>query len=304
MLKKFIPEPYLTALTQNINHNLINEIRFRSFKPVVVYVAGKPYFLSQNGATVNSKDALICDKQVLEEIIFRASECSIYAVNEQIKNGFLTVSGGYRIGLGGSAVFEGKELKTIKNFVSLNIRIPHEVKNCSLTGFSHIVENKRILNALIISPPGAGKTTFLKDFACQLSERNISANVLVVDERGEIASVNEKGESSLKSNFADIISFMPKPLAISYGIRALAPNLILTDEISSAGDIESLYYAGNCGVNVIASVHASSIAELKKKPELNGILREKFFSRYILLSSRDGPGTYEGIYDENFNRMI
>ena len=95
MLKKFIPEPYLSALTQKINYNLINEIRFRAFKPVVVYIAGKPYFLSNNGASGNIKDALICDKQVLEEIVFRASECSIYAVNEQIKKGFLTVSGGF-----------------------------------------------------------------------------------------------------------------------------------------------------------------------------------------------------------------
>lgn len=304
MLKKFIPEPYLSALTQKINYNLINEIRFRAYKPIVVYIAGKPYFLSNNGASGNIKDALICDKQVLEEIVFRASECSIYAVNEQIKKGFLTVSGGFRIGIGGTAVFEGKELKTIKNFVSLNVRIPHEVKNCSLTGFSHIVENRRLCNALIISPPGAGKTTFLKDFACQLSERNISANVLVIDERGEIANVNEKGESSLCSNFVDVLSFMPKNLAISFGIRALAPNLILTDEIASNEDIEALYYAGNCGVNVVASVHASSILELKKKPELSGILKEKFFSKYILLSSREGPGTYEGIYDENFNRLI
>ena len=238
MLKKFIPEPYLSALTQKINFNLINEIRFRAFKPVVVYLEGRPYFLSSSGATGSIKEALICGKEVLEEIVFRASECSIYAVNEQIKKGFLTVSGGYRIGIGGTAVFEGKELKTIKNFISLNIRIPHEIKNCSLTGYSHIVENRKICNALIISPPGAGKTTFLKDFACQLSERNICANVLVIDERGEIANVNEKGESSLRSNFCDILSFMPKNLAISFGIRALAPNLILTDEIASNEDIE------------------------------------------------------------------
>ena len=144
----------------------------------------------------------------------------------------------------------------------------------------------------------------MKDFACQLSERNICANILVVDERGEIANVNEKGESLLRSNFADILSFMPKNLAISFGIRALAPNLVLTDEIASAEDIQALFYAGNCGVNVIASVHASSLLELKKKPEFSGILKEKFFTRYIILSSREGPGTYEAIYDENFNRLV
>lgn len=303
MFEKFIPQPFLDALNK-INFKQLNEIRFRAYKPVVVYLGGMAYFLSNNGISTNIKEALTCDKESLEEIVFRASECSIYAVNEQIKNGFLTVSGGFRIGLGGTAVFEGDKLKTIKNFVSLNIRVPHIVKDCSLTAFKYILENKRLNNTLIISPPGAGKTTFLKDFVYQLSQRNFSANVLVLDERGEIASINEKGESLLESNFCDFLSFMPKPLGINFGIRALAPNLILTDELGSKEDVEALYHAGNCGVNVIASIHAASLLDLKKKIEFSSILKDKFFTRFVVLSSREGPGTYEGIFDENFERIL
>lgn len=303
MFEKFIPQPFLDALNK-INFKQLNEIRFRAYKPVVVYLGGMAYFLSNNGISTNIKEALTCDKESLEEIVFRASECSIYAVNEQIKNGFLTVSGGFRIGLGGTAVFEGDKLKTIKNFVSLNIRVPHIVKDCSLTAFKYILENKRLNNTLIISPPGAGKTTFLKDFVYQLSQRNFSANVLVLDERGEIASINEKGESLLESNFCDVLSFMPKPLGINFGIRALAPNLILTDELGSKEDVEALYHAGNCGVNVIASIHAASLLDLKKKTEFSSILKDKFFTRFVVLSSREGPGTYEGIFDENFERVL
>lgn len=303
MFEKFIPQPFLDALNK-INFKQLNEIRFRAYKPVVVYLGGMAYFLSNNGISTNIKEALTCDKESLEEIVFRASECSIYAVNEQIKNGFLTVSGGFRIGLGGTAVFEGDKLKTIKNFVSLNIRVPHIVKDCSLTAFKYILENKRLNNTLIISPPGAGKTTFLKDFVYQLSQRNFSANVLVLDERGEIASINEKGESLLESNFCDVLSFMPKPLGINFGIRALAPNLILTDELGSKEDVEALYHAGNCGVNVIASIHAASLLDLKKKTEFSSILKDKFFTRFVVLSSREGPGTYEGIFDENFERIL
>ncbi len=303
MFEKFIPQPFLDALNK-INFKQLNEIRFRAYKPVVVYLGGMAYFLSNNGISTNIKEALTCDKESLEEIVFRASECSIYAVNEQIKNGFLTVSGGFRIGLGGTAVFEGDKLKTIKNFVSLNIRVPHIVKDCSLTAFKYILENKRLNNTLIISPPGAGKTTFLKDFVYQLSQRNFSANVLVLDERGEIASINEKGESLLESNFCDVLSFMPKPLGINFGIRALAPNLILTDELGSKEDVEALYHAGNCGVNVIASIHAASLLDLKKKIEFSSILKDKFFTRFVVLSSREGPGTYEGIFDENFERIL
>lgn len=303
MFEKFIPQPFLSALN-NINFNQFNEIRFRAFKPVIVYLGGQAYFLAPSGISTNIKEALICDKEHLEEIVFRASECSIYAVNEQIKNGFLTVSGGFRIGLGGTAVFDGDKLKTIKNFVSLNVRIPHLIQGCSLTGFKYIVENRRLNNTLIISPAGAGKTTFLKDFVNQLSERNLSANVLILDERGEIASINEKGESLLMSNFCDVLSFMPKPLGITYGIRALAPNLILTDEIASKEDIDALYFAGYCGVNVMASIHASSVQDLKKKESFEKLLKDKFFSRYIVLSSREGPGTYEGIFDENLERIL
>ena len=137
-----------------------------------------------------------------------------------------------------------------------------------------------------------------------MSERNISANILVIDERGEIASVNNNGESNLNSNFADVLSFMPKPQAISLGIRSLAPNLILTDEIGSKEDISALYYAGNCGVNVMASVHASSVLELRRKVEFEQILKDRFFTRFVVLSSREGPGTYEGIFDEKLERIL
>ena len=96
---------------------------------------------------------------------------------------------------------------------------------------------------------------------------------------------------------------MPKSLGIDFGIRALAPNLILTDEIGSEKDIQALYRAGNSGVRVIASIHASNLTELKNKPEMQKILQDKFLTRYIILSSRAGPGTYEGIFDENFKSI-
>ena len=265
---------------------------------------GQAYYLGKNGITSNVNDSLLATKDAIEEIVFRASECSIYSVNEQIKNGFLTIDGGIRIGIGGTAVFEKGELKTIKNFVSLNVRIPHTIKDCSLNAFKFLTQNMQLQNTLVISPPGAGKTTFLKDFVYQLSNRNFAVNVLVVDERGEISSINEKGYGLLQSNFVDTISFMPKEQAINLGIRSLAPNLILTDEVASSKDIDALFYAGNCGVNVIASVHAKSLAELKKKPEFERILKNKFFNRFVVLSMRDGPGTYEGIYDENFERLL
>ncbi|MBO4412857.1 MAG: hypothetical protein J5779_02465 [Clostridia bacterium] len=304
MLEKILPSNLSDIINSKINSSLLNEIRFRTDRPIVVFESGKPYFLAESGLTTNIKEALTCNFETISSIVFRASECSIYAVNEQIKNGFITIENGFRLGLCGTAVIENNQLKTIKNFFSLNLRIPHLVNNCSLNAFCHIIENGKMNNTLIISPPGAGKTTFLKDFVNQMSERNYSSNVLIIDERGEIAGVNENGKSILKSNFIDVLSFMPKSQAINFGIRALCPNLIVTDEIATCEDIEALFYAGNCGVNIMATIHASSIEELKNKEFLKDALSKKLFSRYILLSSSDGPGTYEGIFDENFNRLL
>lgn len=183
------------------------------------------------------------------------------------------------------------------------IRIPHKIKNCSLSAYKHILKENKLYNTLVISPPGAGKTTFLRDFIYQLSIRNICLNVLVLDERGELAAVNERGKSILESNFTDVLSFISKSAGFLYGIRSLNPDLIICDEIGEKEDADALRYASNCGVAVMASIHAESIDELKNKEDFKEIISEKIFERYVVLSKRNGPGTYENIYDENFNSV-
>jgi stage III sporulation protein AA len=303
IFSKILPAHIYSAVIEKINYSQLNEIRLRVEKPIIVYLGGQAYFLSENGITNNIGSAILCKKEDIDNIIFRASECSIYAVNEQIKKGYLTISGGIRIGLSGTAVCENSEVKTIKNFNSLVIRIPHKVKNCSLTAFKYILQDNCLHNTLVISPPGAGKTTFLRDFISQLSQRNICFNVLVLDERGELAAINEAGENILDSNFTDVLSFISKSDGFLFGIRALNPNLIICDEIGADEDINAIEYACSCGVSVISSIHAGSIAELKQKSNFSTLLSKKLFDRFILLSSREGPGTYEGIFDANFTKI-
>ncbi len=298
MLSDVIGEKLYTIITTKFNFGYLNEIRIRVDKPIVVFVKGQAYYLGNNGLVTSEENAIIATKQMVEDIIFRASEFSVYSINEELKKGFIVLKGGERLGIAGTLVCEKGEIKTLNNFTSINIRIPHEIKNCSLDAFSFLVGEDGVKNTLIISPPGGGKTTFIRDFVNQLSIRNLSFNVLIIDERGEIAGDN--GELNV-GKFSDVIAFSDKKTGFMQGIRAMNPHIIVTDEIGGDEDIKAIKYAGNCGVKVIATIHAGSLEELKAKEGFEDL--KNTFERYVLLSKRNGPGTIEGVYNENFSRL-
>ncbi len=299
MLEKILPDNIYNILLNKVNFNSINEIRLRADKPIVLSIGGQRIFLGEYGVTGNLKEAIKISKITIEDIIFRASECSIYSVNEQIKKGFIVTEGGIRLGLGGDLIEENNVIKTMTNFTSINIRIPHEIKNCSLPALDYLLVDGNVLNTLVVSPPGAGKTTFLRDFVYQLSERNYAFNVLVLDERGEL----DLGKNGSIGNFADKISFSKKSIGFENGIRSLSPNIIVTDELGKEEDSDAILYAVNCGVKVVASIHSDNINSLIHKPFFEKIIQGKCFQRYVLLSMKNGPGTIEGIYNENFSRL-
>lgn len=296
MLEKVLPDKFHKILNEKVNMKAVNEIRLRVDKPVVVNVSGRNYFLGENGVTSSITNSLYASKIIVEDVIFRASECSIYSVNEQIKRGFIVTDEAVRIGIGGNLIEENGHIKTMNNFCSCNIRVPHVVKNCSLSAYAYIVHDDTVENTLVVSPPACGKTTFLRDFAYQLSQRNLSYNVLLLDERGEL-------DCGLNSNFTDKIAFATKKIGFENGIRSLSPDIIITDEIGQEEDVEAIMYASSCGVKVMASVHSDSIETLSKKAIFSQILKDKIFKRFVVLSKRNGPGTFEGVYNENFSRI-
>lgn len=296
MLEKILPEKFYNIIKDKINLKAVNEIRLRADRPVILDIGGKQMFLGENGVTTNIKSALFSSKIMIEDVIFRASECSIYSVNEQIKRGFIVTDDAIRIGIGGNLIEENGKLKTMTNFSSVNIRIPHIVKNCSLNAFPYIFKNNQVLNTLVISAPGCGKTTFLRDFVYQLSERMMMLNVLLLDERGEL-------DVGINSNFTDKIAFSSKKIGFENGIRSLAPDIIVTDEIGQEDDIDAIEYASGCGVKILASSHCDDIETFSKKSLFKKLIDQKIFKRFVLLSKRNGPGTLEGVYDENFARV-
>lgn len=296
MLEKILPEKFYNIIKDKINLKAVNEIRLRADRPVILDIGGKQMFLGENGVTTNIKSALFSSKIMIEDVIFRASECSIYSVNEQIKRGFIVTDDAIRIGIGGNLIEENGKLKTMTNFSSVNIRIPHIVKNCSLNAFPYIFKNNQVLNTLVISAPGCGKTTFLRDFVYQLSERMMMQNVLLLDERGEL-------DVGINSNFTDKIAFSSKKIGFENGIRSLAPDIIVTDEIGQEDDIDAIEFASGCGVKILASSHCDDIETFSKKSLFKKLIDQKIFKRFVLLSKRNGPGTLEGVYDENFARV-
>jgi len=302
MFDKLFPKFFLDALN-NCPVAKINEIRLRMNKKVVISVGGKSYFLAVSGLTGNSEKAILCDKNLILEVFKNACENSVYAFSNQIKNGFITVKGGVRIGICGEAVWEKNSLKTLKNISSLVVRIPREVKGCSLPILSSLFLQS-FQNTLIVSPPGAGKTTLIRDIVFELSQKNYCYNVLLVDERFEIANSFEGFATLDVGGFCDILSGVSKNYAFENGIRSLKPDIIVCDEISGERDFSSILTASSCGVNLLASVHSKDLESLKKKKDFEEILEKKVFSRFVVLSSREGPGTIEGVYDENMRYIV
>ncbi|HEY8423565.1 MAG TPA: ATPase, T2SS/T4P/T4SS family [Clostridia bacterium] len=302
MIEKILPEFLVDILKNKLNYDHVYEIRIRSQMPICVNYGGRYYYLNPEGVGGPNDGSIVTDRKILEAIIYRAAEYSMYAVNNQLKQSYITVRGGIRIGVCGELVIEDQKIISVKNFTSLIIRIPHEVYDCALTAYQFIAQDQ-IYNTLIVSPPGCGKTTFLRDIARLLSQSEYIRNALIIDERYEIASCYNGVPQLNVGEFTDVISNCSKQYGFEQGIRAMKPDVIITDELANQSDLDAIKYAARCGVKVIATAHAADHIDLINKPGFEDIIKSKLFERYVVLSNRRGPGTYEGVYDGSFNNI-
>lgn len=292
MLLDFLPKKIYDPLSV-LGVNYVYEIRIRLGFSVKINYKGEFYFLTETGECVKEKsgrvDLVVADGQEISEIIDKVTQRSIYAFNDRIKSGFITGESGERIGLAGDCVVENGKIITIKNLTSLNVRVPHSIENCSDKLFPFICCGSDVKNTVIVSPPFCGKTTILKDLAKKLNDKN-AGSIMIIDERGEFADV--KGEN------IDKISFSDKEYAFSFGLRALSPDIVITDELFGEKDWRFCSEAVSCGIKIIASVHAGNIDELKSK---NYFVKNVFF-RYVVLDGT-GLGKIKRIYDEDFKAI-
>lgn len=295
MLCNILPDWLYKIIAEKYRLDNVYEIRIRLNKPIMVNYQGDYIQLKVNNGYHGGE--IIASGDLINYIISVATKQSIYAYNNQIKNCYITTDSGIRIGLCGTVVYDNDEVLTIKNITSLNIRISHKVENCAKKILNLIAYENIVQNTLIISPPGAGKTTLVRDIVENLSKEKRINNILVVDERYEIAGLNiskfDLGES------VDIISGSNKNFAFENALKTMSPSVIVTDEISKESDIESIKETIKSGVKVIATAHAKNIQDLKNKKYFEGLINDKYFERIIVLSKRNGVGTIEGVFDEN-----
>lgn len=300
MLDSFLPKDISSALDK-IPYSSLCELRLRINSSVIVSILGENYYLASDGITNNQKDGIIVSLGVLQSILNKISNNSMYTINDQLLEGYVTIDGGIRLGVCGELVIIDGKLKTLKNISSINFRFPHLIKNCSLNIYPYIFCNGRPKNTLIVSPPGAGKTTYIRDIIYQLKHREKNLlNILVIDERCEITKVFD-GDSVSNFEGLDIYSNCSKKFGFENGIRSMRPDVIITDEINIDRDMEIIENALTSGVKVIASLHSSTIDDLKNKRAFKNMLDKKLFDRFVFLSNCNGIGTLEGVFDENLN---
>ncbi len=291
----------IKEVLMNVNDNdfgEIQEIRLRVNKPLIVKKNNTEYYINHKSRFIFSiEDAYKVTLGDLTSSLSLISGYSLYAFEEEIRNGFITIKGGHRVGICGKAVVEKGEIKTIKNISALSIRIAHEIKGCAEGVLEKISSGNGILHTLILSPPGCGKTTLIRDLIRTLSNKGLTIGL--VDERSEIAACFMGIPQKDVGLRTDVLDNCPKALGMKMLLRGMCPDIIAADEIGKSEDISAISDMVYAGVKLICSVHGEVIRDLYDKPMLSPIIEKQIFNRIIVLSKRNGPGTVEGVYDEN-----
>lgn len=268
----------------------LQEIRIKVGKPLNIVLDNRELIFNYE-----------ISREDIKVIIQKISNYSLYAFEEDIRQGYITIQGGHRVGLAGQCVIENNSIKTIKNITSLNIRVCREIIGCSNNIMNSLVEKNKINNTLIISPPKCGKTTLLRDITRNISNGMMELSLtgkrtVVIDERSEIAACY-KGIPQMNVGLrTDVYDNCIKSDGMMMAVRGLSPEVIICDEIGTYKDMEGLMMAYNSGVSIVATLHGRNVEELYKRPVFREIVENKIIDKVVVLSGRRGVCTLEGIY--------
>ena len=274
--------------------NEIKEIRIRRRCPVAVITHRERVFVRMNGTiSLNDTEQGLCvaENNDVDDAVRRLCSFSIHAFQNEMKNGYITVSGGHRVGIAATSVLnEFGKITTIKNVSSLNIRIAREIAGAADDIINNVFYDK-IRSLLIVGEPASGKTTVLRDLAFRLSGPDFDyRRVCIVDERSEIAAVNLGVSVNKLGAGCDVLDGYPKSDGMLIALRAMSPDVIICDEIGSDSDVYAIENVANAGVKLIATIHAESFSKLTKRPQFQKLMSTGAFDVAAVLSGKHAPG--------------
>ncbi|MFE5471557.1 stage III sporulation protein AA [Bacillus safensis] len=272
----------------------IEEIRIRTDRPIELMQGGKPRFLSYH---TTGEDA--------SQLLGRLSNYSMYTLEEELKQGYITISGGHRVGLAGKVIVENGFVKGLRDISSFNIRIAKEKIGIALPFLPYLYE-EHWHNTLIIGPPQTGKTTLLRDIArlASTGTKTIPPRKTgIIDERSEIAGCIRGVPQHHFGHRIDVLDACPKAEGLMMMIRSMSPEVMIVDEIGKSEDVEALLEAIHAGVNIIVSAHGYSLEDVYKRPSFKPLWELCVFERYVELNRNNGPGTIGRMYGGDGQEM-